>query len=68
MKIISTSMGFIFSFDSVKEVKGVISHLSGMIEWIESENVPSPHLYAVFDDRIPHEEIQEILDGLKENE
>jgi hypothetical protein len=68
MKIISTSIGFILSFDSIKEVEGVVSHLSGMIEWIESEEVPSPHLYAIFDDRIPNEEMQEVLDRLKEYE
>lgn len=65
MKILSTSMGFILNFDSIKEVRGVIEHLSGMIEWIESENVPSPYLYAIFDDRIPNKEIQEMLDEIK---
>ncbi len=66
MKIISTSIGFILSFDSIKEVRGVIKHLYGMIEWIESENVPSPYLYAIFDDRIPHKEIQDVLDEIKD--
>ena len=65
MKILSTPQGFVLIFDSLKEIRGVIKHLSGMSEWVESEDVPPPYLYSVFDERIPHEEIDEMLDEIK---
>ena len=65
MKIISTSMGFILSFDSLGDLQGTIKNLSGMEEWILSEKISSPHLYSCSDERIPNKEIQDMLDEIK---
>lgn len=65
MKILSSPKGLVLIFESLKELQGTIKNLSGMLEWIETEDVPPPHLYSVFDDRIPHEEINEMLDEIK---
>ena len=65
MRIISSPIGFVLMFSSIKELEGVIEHLSGMLEWDKKERVDPPYLYAMFDDHIPHEEINELLEDLK---
>lgn len=65
MKILGTTKGIVLIFDSLKEIRGAIKHLSGMSEWIESEDISPPHLYALFDDRIPKDEIESMLDEIK---
>ncbi len=65
MNILSTPKGLVVIFESMKELHGVIKHLSGMAEWAETENIPAPYLYSMYDDRIPEEEIQVILDKIK---
>ena len=65
MKIISTPKGIVLIFETLTDLRGIINHLSGMVEWIEDEDVSPPHLYAAFDDRIPSDEIQELLDEIK---
>ena len=65
MKTLGTTKGIVLIFGSLKELHGVIEHLSGMAEWIESEGISSPHLYALYDDRIPSDEINDMLDGIK---
>ena len=65
MKILSTPQGFVLIFHSLGDVQGTIKNLTGMAEWIESEQISAPHLYSVFDERIPHEEIEEMLDEIK---
>lgn len=65
MKIISTGMGFVLVFESLRDIQGTIKNLTGMTEWILSEQISAPHLYSVSDERIPHEEIQEMLNEMK---
>ena len=65
MNVLGTPQGIVVIFDSVVELKGVIEHLSGMIEWIETENVPPPYLYSMSDDKIDTPQIEDMLDRLK---
>jgi hypothetical protein len=65
MKTLGTSKGIVLIFGSLDELRGVIDHLSGMLEFDEIENVPPPYLYAMFDDRIDSEEIEIMLDEMK---
>ena len=65
MQILSTSKGFILISKSLDELRGVIDHLSGMLEWIESEKILPPYLYSIFDDRIDKQEIETLLDEMK---
>ena len=64
MKILSTPKGIVLIFTSLVDLRGVIDHLSGMVEWIEDEDISPPHLYSVSDDRIPNKEIQDMLDKI----
>lgn len=65
MNVITTGMGFVLSFPNRKDLKDVANHLQGMLEWVEKENVDPPHLYAIFDDDIPLEKIDDLLDEIK---
>ena len=65
MRVIASPLGLVLYFETRKELKGVIKHLQGHLEWIEKENVEPPYLYSTFDDRIPTEEIDKMLDELK---
>ena len=66
MRVIASTLGLVLYFETRKELKGVIQHLQGHLEWIEKENVEPPYLYSAFDDRIPRDEIDKMLDELKE--
>lgn len=65
MKAIGTPMGLILSFDSRKEIEGVIEHLQTYLGWADTENVDPPFLYALYDDRIPAGEMDKLMDELK---
>ena len=65
MKILSTPQGFVLIFHSLGDLQGTIKNLSGMAEWILSEQISSPHLYSVSDERIPKNEVEDMLDEIK---
>ncbi len=65
MKILSSPYGFVLIFESLNDLRGTIENLSGLEGWAKAENVLSPYLYACYDERIPQEEIQDILDEIK---
>ena len=60
MKVISTHLGFILKFDNAQERKKIAQQLLDM----PNDN----HYYAYYDDRIPEEEMTELLDDLKDGE
>ena len=65
MKILTTTLGFVLIFEATKDLEGVIKHLQGMLEWVESEDISPPHLYACRDERISKEDIEDLLNKLK---
>jgi len=67
MKTLGTPKGLVLIFDSIDDLQAVIDHLSGMLEWVVLEEVSSPYLYSMFDDRIDKAEIEELLDELKKD-
>ena len=65
MKVLSTGVGLVFIFDSLRDLSGVIDHLLGMKEWAESEKIDPPFLYSIFHDSIPRDDIEELLNDIK---
>jgi hypothetical protein len=65
MRIIATAQGFILYFESIDDLKGLIQNLSGQLEWVKSKNIEPPFLYASYDERMPKQEIEKLLDELK---
>ena len=65
MKVISTSKGIILYFPTKEVLQGVIKHLQGQLEWIEKTDSIPPYLYCVYDDRIPNDEVDEMLTMMK---
>lgn len=66
MKVIGTPMGLVISFKSRDELAGVIKHLQGHLEWVDQEGEGPPYLYSMYDDRIPGDEIHDMLQEIKE--
>ena len=67
MRVIGTPMGLVISFKSRAELAGVIKHLQDHLEWVDKEGEEPPYFYSMYDDRIPGEEIQDMLQNMKEN-
>ena len=65
MRVIATEMGIVLSFPNKKDLRGVIDHLQGMLEWVETVNAYPPHLYAIYEDDIPGDKIKKLLDEIK---
>lgn len=65
MQFISSELGFILVFNNADDLAGRVEHLQGFLEFIRAEDVKPPHLYAVFDDRIPADEIKDMLEYTK---
>jgi hypothetical protein len=47
MTIMVTANGYALVFKNLRELRGVVEHLEGMAEWIERDNRPAPHVYAI---------------------
>ena len=72
MRILATPNGFVLIFSTLEDLKGTVKHLSGQIEWIKDENrspkvMKPPYLYAVYDDHVPRELVEILLQTIKEN-
>lgn len=65
MNILSSPMGYVLVFESLEDLKGTIENLTGLKNYTEMQEIDPPHLYACFDERIPKEEIEEMLDEIK---
>ena len=66
MRVISTSKGFVLIFPDEDDLKGVISHLSILLEFKQKQKALKyliwPARYIVIDKRIPEEEAKKELD------
>jgi hypothetical protein len=65
MQAIGTPQGLILRFESKEELKKHIENLKTQLDFIERKDVPAPHLYALYDDRIPDSEMIKILNKIK---
>ena len=66
MYIISNELGYVMVFEKTDELKKTVDNLSGFLEKIEvSSTEKPPHLYMVYENRIPSEEITSFLNDLK---
>ena len=65
MKILSSPYGFVLIFESLNDLQGTVENLLGLEGWVKAENVLSPYLYACYDENIPKERIDELLDEIK---
>jgi len=50
MIIISSSMGATLVFKDVDDLKTVIEHLQGQLEWVQSNSIKPPYLYHSFEE------------------
>ena len=66
MKIIAAPEGMVLVFKSIKEIEGVIEHLSGQVEWAKEEEIPPPYIYAMYDENVPPETIDALLVEIKD--
>ena len=67
MKIISTGHGFILKFDSIESMETHINNLKGQLEWVKQEDIQPPYLYSVYYPKTTNEEMQNLLDKIKED-
>lgn len=66
MFVISTSMGFVLKFQDKDDMRQHIDNLKNQLNWINKNDIEDPYLYAIFDDAIETEKVQELLEKLKE--
>lgn len=65
MQVVSTSHGFVLSFQNKKDLEQHLKNLQGQKEWIERESVSPPFLYSVYSEETSTDDIEDILDKLK---
>ena len=70
MKIISSDIGFALKFKDKEDLKTVVNHLSGMLEWKnkqtkDKEKNVYPAVYAVANDTIGKQRFKEFVDNVK---
>ena len=68
MNVISSAHGFVIKFDNKESMKCHIENLKGQLEWIEKENINPPYLYSLYYNETTKEDIQNLLDKIKEKE
>ncbi len=73
MIIVSSDIGFAFKFKDKEDLKTVVDHLSGMLEWKnnqtkEKEKNIYPAVYATANDTIDKQRFKEFVDSVKKGQ
>ena len=62
---IGSPFGVTLVFANEQQLKGVIEHLQGMLEWACTNDIPSPYIYHIAHAHIATEEGEQWADWLK---
>ncbi len=65
MIAVSNECGLTLVFKDVEDLRLVIAHLSGQLEWVEANDVPPPYIYTRYHSDIGKDEIDKYTDKLK---
>jgi hypothetical protein len=58
-------IGFALKFESLEDLKRVVEHLQGQIEWAEQEKAEPPYIYLTYADKCSVEDAKEFMEKLK---